>query len=216
MAYGMTILASGSEIPIPVLPEKLEVTTSGKNETATVLELGEVLLLRKKGLRSVSWEGFFPAHTAPFVTGQLGSPIDRVKAIQKARDSLEPVRFLLTGSDLDVNFSMGIDSFDYEERSGELGDIYYSIKLTEWKDYSPGRLKLQEDGTAAVQDPDRSGKPEAASQKTYTVQEGDCLWSIAQQIYGKGSDYQKLYEANRETIGGNPNLIYPGQVFRVP
>ena len=58
MAYGMTILASGSEIPIPVLPEKLEVTTSGKNETATVLELGEVLLLRKKGLRSVSWEGF--------------------------------------------------------------------------------------------------------------------------------------------------------------
>lgn len=216
MAYGMTVIAAGSEIGFPVLPEKLEVTTAGKNETATVLELGEVLLLRKKGLRSVSWESFFPVNTAPFVTGRINRPAEAVKAIQKARDSLEPVRFLLTGTDLDVNIRMGIDSFDYEERSGELGDIYYSIKLTEWKDYSPSRLQLQSDGTAKAEEPARSGKPEIASEKTYTVQEGDCLWSIAQRIYGSGSDYTKLFDANRDIIGSNPNLIYPGQVFQIP
>lgn len=45
---------------------------------------------------------------------------------------------------------------------------------------------------------------------------GDCLWNIAKQLYGKGSDYTKIYNANKGTIGSNPNLIYPGQVFTIP
>lgn len=44
----------------------------------------------------------------------------------------------------------------------------------------------------------------------------DCLWNIAKKFYGKGSDYTKIYNANKGTIGKNPNLIYPGQVFTIP
>ena len=108
-----------------------------KNERVTVLDLGEVLLLRKKGLRILSWESFFPADSAPYTTGQVRDPISIIQAIQKARDSKTPVRFLITGTDLDCNIRMGIESFEYEERSGELGDLYYTIKLYEWKDTSP-------------------------------------------------------------------------------
>ncbi len=35
-------------------------------------------------------------------------------------------------------------------------------------------------------------------------------------MYGKGSDYTKIYNANKGVIGKNPNLIYPGQVFVIP
>ena len=52
--------------------------------------------------------------------------------------------------------------------------------------------------------------------KTYTVKSGDCLWNIAKQFYGSGSDYTKIYNANKGTIRGNPNLIYPGQVLTLP
>ncbi len=52
--------------------------------------------------------------------------------------------------------------------------------------------------------------------KTYTVKKGDCLWNIAKQFYGSGADYTKIFEANKGTIGGNPNRIYPGQVFTIP
>ena len=52
--------------------------------------------------------------------------------------------------------------------------------------------------------------------RAYTVKAGDCLWNIAKQLYGKGSDYTKIYNANKGTIGSNPNLIYPGQVFTIP
>lgn len=214
--YGMTLIAGGREIDIPVLPEKLKVTSPGNNDTATVLVLDDVLILRKKGLRTVAWDSFFPVNDAPFVTGRITDPVEIVKAIQKARDSLDPVRFLITGTDLDINVRMGVETFDYEERAGELGDFYYSIKLSEWKDYSPRRIVLPPEPAkpAQAKEPERTGEP--PKQKTYTVKAGDCLWNIAKKFYGKGSDYTKIYNANKGTIGSNPNLIYPGQVFTIP
>lgn len=225
MNYKMTLIVEGRELNIPVLPSKLNVSSPGKNEKLTVLETGEILVLRKKGLRTVSWNSFFPANSAPYTTGQVKDPVSIVKAIQKARDAQKPIRFLITGTDLDCNIRMGVDSFDYEERSGELGDFYYSIKLVEWQDYSPKRIILPpiKKAPATTKEPERAGKPAAASSKTHTVVKGDSMWAIAQKYYGNGSRYPELYKANQATIDGrnkgtgNPKYtIYPGQVFTIP
>lgn len=53
-------------------------------------------------------------------------------------------------------------------------------------------------------------------QNVYIVKKGDCLWNIAKKFYGNGAQYTKIYNANRGVIGGNPNLIYPGQVLTIP
>ena len=47
------------------------------------------------------------------------------------------------------------------------------------------------------------------------VQPGNSLWRIARKILGSGMHYTILFEANKDQIG-DPNLIYPGQVFQVP
>jgi len=47
------------------------------------------------------------------------------------------------------------------------------------------------------------------------VQPGNSLWRLARRAYGTGFNYTVIYEANKEQIG-NPDLIYPGQVFAVP
>lgn len=215
MNYAMYLITSGGvEIPIPVMPEKLAVSSAGKNKTATVLELGEVLLLRKRGLRTVSWESFFPASSIPLVSGKRLEPMELVAEIQRARDSLKPLRFLLLGANLDVNTTMGIDDFQYEERGCEVGDVYYSIKLSEWINYAPKRLTLSGGAQAVEQPAKRSGTPEAP--KTYTVVSGDSLWAIARRSYGDGGRWKNIYAANKSTVGANPNRIYPGQVLTLP
>lgn len=50
------------------------------------------------------------------------------------------------------------------------------------------------------------------STKTYTVQPGDNLSSIAAKF---GTTWQKIYDDNKSVIGGNPNVIMPGMVLTI-
>lgn len=49
----------------------------------------------------------------------------------------------------------------------------------------------------------------------YTVEGGDSLWAIATKFLGDGTRWKEIYELNTDTIS-NPNLIYPGQILRIP
>ncbi|MEP9385542.1 LysM peptidoglycan-binding domain-containing protein [Nocardioides cheoyonin] len=48
------------------------------------------------------------------------------------------------------------------------------------------------------------------------VEPGDSLSLIAQQDLGDANQWPALYEANKEVVGDNPDLIYPGQVLVIP
>lgn len=54
-----------------------------------------------------------------------------------------------------------------------------------------------------------------AGRQRYLVQHGNSLWWIARQVYGEGVRYTAIYGANRDNIR-DPNLIYPGQLFKLP
>jgi nucleoid-associated protein YgaU len=49
----------------------------------------------------------------------------------------------------------------------------------------------------------------------YTVKPGDTLFAIAQQFFGDGNLYPRIFDANPHQLT-NPNLIFPGQVLRIP
>ena len=57
--------------------------------------------------------------------------------------------------------------------------------------------------------------PNLADGQVVVVQPGNSLWRIARRVYGEGVQYTIIYSANKQQIG-NPDLIYPGQVFQVP
>lgn len=52
----------------------------------------------------------------------------------------------------------------------------------------------------------------------YLVSKGDYLAKIAgsMDVMGDPTKWRQLYEANREVVGDEPNLIYPYQVLKVP
>lgn len=55
----------------------------------------------------------------------------------------------------------------------------------------------------------------ASGARTYTVKPGDSLSKIAEQFYGKASEYNRIYEANRDKLS-NPDKISPGQQLVIP
>ena len=50
----------------------------------------------------------------------------------------------------------------------------------------------------------------------HTVQPGDNLSFISQRYYGTQANFRIIYEANRDIIGDNMNIIVPGQVLKIP
>ncbi|RSN56587.1 LysM peptidoglycan-binding domain-containing protein, partial [Actinomadura sp. WAC 06369] len=66
-------------------------------------------------------------------------------------------------------------------------------------------------------------RPSAPSGETYTVQQDDTLWGIADDTYGSGHLYPEIFKASRplDQPSGIPSLtdpekLYPGQRLRLP
>lgn len=67
----------------------------------------------------------------------------------------------------------------------------------------------------------------ASGSTAYTVVTGDTLWRIASQFYGRGIEYERIYDANREVIenrakergkndSSNGHWIFAGTVLEIP
>lgn len=58
-------------------------------------------------------------------------------------------------------------------------------------------------------------KPQLRTGAAVIIRRGDSLWQVARRNYGAGYRFTTIFEANRDQVR-NPDLIYPGQVLKVP
>lgn len=49
----------------------------------------------------------------------------------------------------------------------------------------------------------------------YRVEDGDSLWVISKKVYGKGSQWEKIFEANKDVLD-SPDDVKPGMGLRIP
>lgn len=194
-------------LQLPVKPTEFNVTVAHRNTVVNVIQLGDINLMGKTGLREVSLSSFFPAKDYNFSNNSgRKTPIACVNQLESWRNSGKPVRVIIT--DL-LNMEATIESFTWGERDAT-GDIYYTMALKEYKKIKTKKATVT---VETVKPTTRETKaPESNPSKTYTAKKGDCLWSIAKRFYGNGAKYTKIYEANKDTIK-NPNLIQVGQVI---
>jgi nucleoid-associated protein YgaU len=58
--------------------------------------------------------------------------------------------------------------------------------------------------------------PRLDASDEYTVEPGDTLRSIAAQVYGDPDRWPRIYDANRDSIGPNPDALRAGLRLRIP
>jgi hypothetical protein len=103
--------------------------------------------------------------------------------------------------------------------SGRIAHESDRLKILDILSAIPGIQRVDDDLVVASAGPDfdanadASDAPEGA--RTYTVVSGDTLWKIAERMYGNGSQYMKIFEANTGVVE-HPDRIFPGQKLVIP
>ena len=208
----------------PVPPSKLQMKIKGQNKTLTLINEGEVNILKKAGLTDISFDLLLPNVKYPFATYKSGFQNAQyyLEYLEKLKTGNEPFQFIVTRQFpnevmlFDTNMKVSLEDYSITEDRKNGFDVVVSVKLKQYKDY----------GTKTCNIVFAEGKPKTTIQNkeagnpnqlptTYKVEKGDCLWNIAKKFYGNGSKYTIIYDANRDKVK-NANLIYPGQVLTIP
>lgn len=215
---------------LPVTPEKLTISISNQNDTVNLINEGEINILKKAGLTDIEFECEIPQVKQPYAvyTNSSGFRVATyfLDYFEKLKTSGKPFQFIVcrkkpNGKSLfNTNIKVSMEDYKLTEDAGNGFDIKVKIRLKQWRDYGTKQVKvtITAEKPKAAPEPVReaTAAPAPAASQTYTVVKGDCLWNIAKKFYGNGSKYTVIYNANKGVIGGNPNLIYPGQVFTIP
>ena len=216
---------------LPVTPKDCKIKVNGKNKKVTLINDGEVNILKKAGLTDIEFECLLPNVRYPFAVYNDGfqNASHFMEYFEELKTSQKPFQFIITRAFPDgramynTNIKVSMEDYQLTESADNGFDVMVKISLKQWKDYGTKTVsvKVSEDSKPkASPEPEprtTESSPEPKQQTTYTVVAGDCLWAIATKFYGKGSLYTKIYDANPGVFNGrSPNLIYVGDVLTIP
>ncbi len=216
LKYWLSFNNGAEIIQLPVNPETISVSATHAFEDVDVLQLGERTVIGNQKLREISFSSLFPREYHPSYCEYqpVPEPWELVRQIEQWQASGRPMRFQLAVADTEqlggpkLNVAATIRSFQYREVSGHPGDIYYDLSLKEYvfpvfREEASSELRNQ-------------GSEDLVIPREYVVKAQDTLWLIAKRLLGDGDRWRELYDANRQVIGPDPNLIVPGQELEVP
>lgn len=218
---------------LPVLPEKIKVTSKGQTTSIDIEKFGEVLCKGKRDAITISFSCFFPAKWGASYCACMQKEFRSPKAwhswMLALQNAQNPCHFVLEGSPLGINMYADITSYSGEEKGGDVGTISYTVELKEHRKPTVEKytVKTTPKKTVAKKTSSGSRTSNTAKTTTYTIQNGDCLWNIAKRFYGNGAKYTKILDKNRSTLDAaakkhgrpncnNGNLIYAGTKIIIP
>lgn len=208
-------------IKLPINPASVEFTEKQLNQTITLLNMGEVNLKGKRGLKHTKISSFFPSKKSPHYKYAKKPPNQYVTMLEEWKNAGTIVRVIIT--DLNINLAMLIDEFNYSMKEGDQ-DVYYTLSLSEYRTLNVPAVNIE----TKVRDNGLTERPNTApAGGSHTVVSGDTLWAIAKKHYGSGAQYTKIYNANSAVIeaaakshgkssSDSGHWIYPGTVLTIP
>lgn len=213
------------DVQLPVAPAAMNMRINNKNKTITLMNEGEVNILKKAGLTDIEFEVLLPNAQYPFAIYPSGfQPATHyLEKLEKLKVSQEPFQFIVNrmkpnGSLLfDTNMTVSLEEYDIEEGAENGFDITVSVKLKQFRTYGTKKLNIKTD-TSSTSNSQKvtveKQRPATGKQtpKTHTVKSGDTLWSIAKSHLGDGSKYTELAKINNIS---NPSIIKAGQVIKL-
>ncbi|MBY7736871.1 LysM peptidoglycan-binding domain-containing protein [Paenibacillus polymyxa] len=199
----------GNKFQFPVNPEEVTISRQKGFDTTTILSYGEFDFPQGEKVKEISFSSFFPKEYNPaYCTYEdIPDPQEAMNTLNGFLLSKSPLRFIIT--ETAVNVPVIVASHNSTFRGGEYGDVNFDLSLRTWSEMKVAKKAGTGSKSATVNKKPRTDMKE--KKKTYTVKSGDSLSKIAKLELGDSSQWSRIYQLNKKTIGKNPNAIKPGQ-----
>lgn len=199
----------GTKFRLAVVPPEYELTSESGNTQVTVNSFGEINLLGKRKLKTVSFSSFFPKE---YNSGycdykKFPAPKKSVKKIEKMKNKGV---LHLTMTNTPVNMDCTIESFVWGENDGS-GDINFTLEFNEYRKPVIKGKKKKEKVTKKITLPLTQRPAKKIKDTIYTVKKDDDLFRVAKNTTGSSANWMAVYLQNKELIGDNPGVLFPGQ-----
>lgn len=127
---------NGRQYRLPILPEEIQVSSNSGNESVQTIALGEITILKRAQLKSLTIDSFFPGHDCyPFARcrgGDFKKPDEYISGFYEIQKDAEPVKLTITNINLQ-SFWVSIEEF--VTTHGRMDDVKYTLTLKEYRPY---------------------------------------------------------------------------------
>ena len=235
--YDFYFLIDADLLTLPITPSEIKIKSGSNNKVITLINEGEINVLKPTALMEIEFEARFPMRNYPYAREYPGFT-DYFNKFTLAKQNRKPVRFMIVrttpsgvptwGTGVSENNLFSIETLETKESADEGDDVIVSFKLKQYKEYMNYGGGTGGDSSISTSTSNTARTNSRSSAKEYTVKTGDCLWNIAKAEYGDGSKYTVIYNANKKVIedtankyrngkgSSNGHYIYPGTKLIIP
>lgn len=147
MAYDLYL----GKMLMPVTPAKIQMAIKNQNRTITLIDDGEINVLKEAGLTTIQFTLLIPQVSYPFAryggSGFVAAKtyLDYFEQLKKAK---EPFQFIVSrctpgGKRLfDTNLSVGLEEYTVKEDAGNGFDLEVSVTLRQYRHYATKTLSI--------------------------------------------------------------------------
>ena len=224
---------------LPVTPGAMTLKVANQNKTVTLINEGEINILKLPGLSRISFNALLPNRQYPFAqySGGFRRAQYYLSKLETLKTSRQPFQFQVIRTDdrgemlMDsLIMQVSLEEYELEENAEEYEfDVMAKIELLQYKPYGTKTIEFKKTETTTEATVTEKRDTSTAPKTTggYTVVAGDNLWDIARVKLGDGSRMNEIYELNKDTIeaaakkygrssSSNGWWIYPGTVLQLP
>ena len=221
-------------LKLPVTPESLEIKIKNKNKTVDLINEGEINLLKTPGLSEVSFSFLLPQNNYHFANNLQSVEVymDKLENLKTEQKSFQFIVYREAYGKVlfETNMKVSLEDYTLSESADDNTDLRVSVNLKQYREWGTKTIKVTRKSTTSTKKATKkstSTKKKKSSSSTYTVKKGDCLWNIAKRFYGSGTQWKKIYNANKSVIentarkygrksSSNGHYIYPNMKLTIP
>lgn len=229
------------KVLFPVTPGSLSIKIGNQNKTITLIDEGEVNLIKMPGLSEITIDELLIPSGEGYPFARYESGFQKagyyMEQLEKWKNSKKPVSFKLVRMDKfvrstkllwDTSMSVTIEDYELIEDAEKYGkDLCIKLSMKEYRTWGAKKLKIKKSKTGLKGVPIKPRKKKSKA-KTYTIKSSDrSLHNIAKKQLGDGSKWKKLYELNKKVIekaakkhgrksSSNGRYLYKGTKLKLP